>query len=621
MTHLFLFTIGPVQSFIAQARKTQDLYAGSRLLSVLTKKAIDEVESKKGSIIYPFIKSASRNDSIPNRFIAKIKLENNETPQSFGMQIEKAVRDEWGRIAMQVLCNWGLKAKRFSIPPGFAEQIQQHLTIQWVIEELNDDYVMAYRNLEKHISAIKNTSIFEQYGVGGIMGETGRKCSVDGQRNVKFYRRSASQDKWGDIHIRETHLFGKDNVIIDFEDNGIPLAVLQPGEGLSGVSFVKRGYRENGNNEEFPSTADIALQKTIAFWKNNCRSDYDSFIGCFGEKPFDAQLFYEENLTQKYFKKQGYAALTNDLTSLQAQRSSLEELAKKNNFKLTKYYAILLFDGDGMGELLGGERLADGKDLATFHTDFSEKLGDFAGAAKTYLDSENRGRTVYAGGDDFLGFVNLESLFEVLAHFQCKFRELVSTPMRPYLKDTNGITFSAGICIAHYKEPLSLVLNRARAMEQKAKDYRKSKNAFGIAVIKGSGEDHDTVWGFENDNITKLEYLTESLRKEHFSNTFIKNFQREFAPVLKENEQVPISMQGMFQIELTRLAERSCDLPNKKDEAAKLSKMLWLDLFLSQQLTSKKATIGNFFEMLNICDFLHRTLNPVKQEANAESTN
>ncbi|MDX1909419.1 MAG: type III-B CRISPR-associated protein Cas10/Cmr2 [Bacteroidia bacterium] len=29
MTHLFLFTIGPVQGFIAQARKTRDLAAGN----------------------------------------------------------------------------------------------------------------------------------------------------------------------------------------------------------------------------------------------------------------------------------------------------------------------------------------------------------------------------------------------------------------------------------------------------------------------------------------------------------------------------------------------------------------------------------------------------------------
>lgn len=31
-TYLFLFTIGHVQSFIAQARKKKDLYAGSNLV-------------------------------------------------------------------------------------------------------------------------------------------------------------------------------------------------------------------------------------------------------------------------------------------------------------------------------------------------------------------------------------------------------------------------------------------------------------------------------------------------------------------------------------------------------------------------------------------------------------
>lgn len=35
-SYLFLFTIGPVQSFIAQARKTRDLYAGSKILGGLS---------------------------------------------------------------------------------------------------------------------------------------------------------------------------------------------------------------------------------------------------------------------------------------------------------------------------------------------------------------------------------------------------------------------------------------------------------------------------------------------------------------------------------------------------------------------------------------------------------
>ncbi|HMN91455.1 MAG TPA: type III-B CRISPR-associated protein Cas10/Cmr2, partial [Saprospiraceae bacterium] len=594
MTHLFLFTLGPVQSFIAQARKTQDLYAGSRLLSVLTETAMNHVKSKNGQITFP----DSTIESKPNRFVAKIDLPAEQLKQ-LGEDVEQAVQAKWKSLAEKMLEKEGMRD-----PSGFYEQIQQHLKIHWVFHPIQNDYKTAFQQLEGLLAAVKQTSDFEQFP------EVGRKCSVDGQLNVKFYRLAEGQN---DNQVRKTHLFANDNLIFEYEKPRIALSLLQPGEGLSGVSMVKRSYKPNGTSE-FESTADIALQKTIAFWEHNCRSKYDAFIGCFGEKQFDAQLFYEENLTQKYFEKQGLKNFISQLKDLQRMRRELEDCAKEKKYRLTKYYALLLFDGDGMGELLSGERLASGKKLEDFHPAFSTQLGAFAGAAQKFLNAEQRGRTVYAGGDDFLGFVNLESLFEVLAHFQCKFRELVSTPMQPYLKDANGITFSAGICIAHYKEPLSLVLNRARAMEQKAKDYRKSKNAFGIAVIKGSGEDHDTVWGFENSNPAKLEYLIESLRKEHFSNTFIKNFQREFAPVLKENEQVPTTMQEMFQIELTRLAERSCDLPNKKEKAARLCKMLWTDFFLSQQSESPKATLGNFFELLNICDFLHRTLNPNYEE-------
>src|SRR5690606_16923889 len=52
---LFLLTIGPVQDYIAQARKTQDLYWGSYILSYLTWKAIERVVEVFGpdSIIFP----------------------------------------------------------------------------------------------------------------------------------------------------------------------------------------------------------------------------------------------------------------------------------------------------------------------------------------------------------------------------------------------------------------------------------------------------------------------------------------------------------------------------------------------------------------------------------------
>ena len=75
--HLFLLTLGPVQSFIAQARKAQDLYAGSQILSLLVREGIKTFQESfpEGKIIFPSIKNGNKDSiqaSLPNRFIAKI---------------------------------------------------------------------------------------------------------------------------------------------------------------------------------------------------------------------------------------------------------------------------------------------------------------------------------------------------------------------------------------------------------------------------------------------------------------------------------------------------------------------------------------------------------------------
>ncbi|MEN3039578.1 MAG: type III-B CRISPR-associated protein Cas10/Cmr2, partial [Candidatus Kryptonium sp.] len=97
---LFLFSIGPVQSFIAQARKTQDFYMGSFILSFLTFKVIEVIIDMYGptNIIYPdlykqpfvdfwmkhklgiepigFDEASILIPTIPNRFVAILPLSN-----------------------------------------------------------------------------------------------------------------------------------------------------------------------------------------------------------------------------------------------------------------------------------------------------------------------------------------------------------------------------------------------------------------------------------------------------------------------------------------------------------------------------------------------------------------
>jgi len=602
--YLFLFSIGPVQSFIAQARKTQDLYAGSRILSELIKAGIKEVQ-KEHTIIFPFTNEFEKVESLPNRFVALI--ENEPNLRGFGKTVENSVCQKWNEIAQKVfneVIQKNIQARQSTLIDfnGINQQIEQHLEINWLFEELTENYSESFKNIERNFGAIKNVRSFQQFDYNGL-GETGRKCSVDGFRNVKFYRKSLNQEKWDDLKLENTFLFANDNFKFNYQDTNPPLSVIQPGEGLSAVSFVKRCYKIEGKGiNEFESTAEIALLKTIAFLKSKNQD-----LKGFEDNP---QLLYRDNLNLNYFNIQGLRE--SDLPKFEEKLKAFEQLAKDEtpNIKFQKYYAILAFDGDSMGEWLS--KATTWKE----HQDFSKLLIDFAQKAKTYLDN-GKGRSVYAGGDDFLGFVNLEYLFEVLIWMRDNFKIEVADKI-PFRNGDKTLTFSAGVCIAHYKEPLSIILNRARQMEHKAKDWRTEKNTFGIAVIKGSGEEHETIWGLENESLENISFLIDEMRREHISNTFLKNFQREWERTLDSEGNFKL-FSKMLKIEFERLLVRSLNSKISKEDKKILKdevvKGIWEDLFDVQD-----SKLSNFFTLLNICDFLQRNMDslPSKQNQHAE---
>ncbi len=121
-----LFQIGPVQEFIAQARKTQDLWSASYLLSFLIAKAMLAVADEIGpdAIVFPQLRGMPLADfhwwkkgyiddqklrashprelltpNLPNRFLALV-------PASRGSELavlaEDAVRTTWTKIAKKV---------------------------------------------------------------------------------------------------------------------------------------------------------------------------------------------------------------------------------------------------------------------------------------------------------------------------------------------------------------------------------------------------------------------------------------------------------------------------------------------------------------------------------------
>jgi CRISPR-associated protein Cmr2 len=153
-----LFTIGPVQGFIAAARKTRELWMGSFLLSYLTWHAIKVIAERLGPdhVLFPSLlgqplvdfwlahekdvpiekSSTDRFDqlrlaTLPNRFFAIVPAEQAE---ELARQAKDAVKEEWQRLAEIV---WQEICKRVSefakAKSIWKRQLAQFPEIYWAI--------------------------------------------------------------------------------------------------------------------------------------------------------------------------------------------------------------------------------------------------------------------------------------------------------------------------------------------------------------------------------------------------------------------------------------------------------------------------------------------------------
>ena len=609
--YLFLFTIGPVQSFIAQARKTRDLYAGSKILGEIIEAAMNYAYAQKeygAEIIIPNPGSVAK----PNRFVMTVTSESDDRVREFGENLEAVAKDMWIKFALDSLqgaevCSFekGVNVKDLDppfcrdllnkhekglkLPEGYRQQICGFLEMYWVGIKRTDSYAVDYNNIQKLLAAIKNTRQFNQ-----IHEPAARKCSLDGERNALFYRKATNNGKPAFIQREHENKDGAKEI------NGKKKYLMTPGEALSAVSLAKRFYEKE---QGFPSTAEMALMNVLEKIDDSKKKEYKKPFGEY----FDEQLYYEENLAANYFRKRGLDKLIGQFPILQDQRKALFE-----GHKQSRYYALIAFDGDDMGKVWSGEFLKDKSGLEEFQKKLAQCLGEFAEKAKEIVKAP-KGETVYAGGDDFLGFVNLNSLFEVMKKLREKYDTVVSVPLEKEYGIKGKLTFSAGVAIAHYKEPLGEVLKCVRQAEHEAKEIDENKDAFSLVVIKGSGQKVSVRYkwhqsGVGGQIIDKMNSVLGKLLDEEdgYSNTFIKNIDRSFRPLV-DGHGGYYAREAMG-IELRRLLANSS---RKKDREARRTDV---EIFFQDinRLYRDAAKMNIFFSCLHICDFLKRELKDVQ---------
>ncbi len=589
--HLFLFTITPVQSFVMQARKAQDFHAGSKILSGLTKSALKEAKniSKNCEVVFP----NENIESMPNRFMAFVESDN---IKKFGENLKKHVEDDFKNQVDEAFDD----IFNNKYPLGVEFQRDNFLSITWAAVEYDgNNYQQKYKEIESILGGVKNIREFNQLPDT----EKGRKCSICGERNAVVFI-----DK-------KPYAAQQDAALLSSNNKNYYL--MKTGEGLCAICGFKRFTKDA---ESYKSTSDIALLHTMKelekkLGKKIDNQIYEPQILVMTEKDVVKDSNNMEEQIKKINEDKSF-----DKTPDEKIKSTLDilKLIVDNKIKRTRYYSLIAFDGDSMGETLGGGKLKDGEDLKKFQQDLSKHLGDFAKAVCKEI-KEDEGQVVFAGGEDFLGFVNLESLFSVMERLRALFDTEVHEKLKGRLGKGHKLSFSAGVVIAHVKTPLGNVIGMSREMEKKAKE-KEGKDAFAVAVIKHSGEINQAVFNWRDEKehfITEsMNNLVKNIKSNEISNTFMKFLEKEFSQLINKAGIIEISavkneqFREMFQCELKRTLKRSIQkgTPEEKEKKCIIF-MPWVEILLENSIKNtaiKEVELSNLFNAFHIIDFMAR---------------
>jgi CRISPR-associated protein Cmr2 len=179
MAYLFQCAIGPVQDFIASARRSRDLWYGSWLLSELAKAAAKSLADQYGfdKLIFPAPSDykdllPDSTFTVPNKVVAEVA----DTPGVVADKVKAALDERLQNIWGQVLSTCGPIDNQLA-----NEQLSDLIEYYWVGVPFtgNGDYDSARRLAEAALAARKATRNF-----GQVVGKPIPKSSLDGARET-----------------------------------------------------------------------------------------------------------------------------------------------------------------------------------------------------------------------------------------------------------------------------------------------------------------------------------------------------------------------------------------------------------------------------------------------------
>ena len=490
--YVLTLSIGPVQEFIASARRSRDLWSGSWLLSEMAKAAAKSLFEAGAQMVFPFVGEATKdrlepcdrmddNFSVGNKIQVQVDAADDADVRDLVEQAKAAAQSRFETIARQALrelqapqdLNVTLRNEIWQM------QLNDYLEIQAAWARITEKgYSDASQRAASGLAARKATRDFTSTGASNAWDERFMlpKSSLDG--------------------ARETVLLEKANGDADLSDVVRRKLGLSRSEQLDCAGIVKR---LGGNSEQFTPVTRVAADAWLQGLPENELSKlcdaYEPLIALnlatrvkgnqdiYADFPFDAQLLYRNRLDAALSDNKNNADASEKLSNL---KNALKPIWHKYG-EPCSYWAMLLADGDRMGELLDraktiGEHQAITEALSTFAESVPAKMRDF------------RAQCVYAGGDDVLGFVALDKAVDCADALRQAFSACLKK-VSDVLKAEKTPTLSVGLAICHISTPLGNVRRLAKHAEKVAKGDNYSadqqRNGLGITLSVRSGSDSD----------------------------------------------------------------------------------------------------------------------------------
>lgn len=520
--YMLMFSMGPVQPFIAQARKTRDLWLGSLIFSRLMYAGMMDIQA---SLIYPSLLisgdkptysiTEEETPNIPNKYVAI--FDNLEAAQDAARQSITGITgiaSQW-----QTICNTIRKHIIGNLGDKVTETIWERQTnfdnlfeTYWVVVERKEgqEYGDWFTKTEEMLAARKRLRDFRP------QNEPGEKSGISGDREIlhdgdtsrdglkAFWKKIARSGSPKDIDQQGDERLDSIDLIKRFamEVEGMPKKAFPSTSSIATASFVEsllaRGINSNAFQKWFDLThyEELAIMRprSIPYLEMRATGEQQRAILKLDGDCYFPETFTEDRLEKDYYitkKERRQHILTASSTALSILLRASDE---QSITRPTPYYAIIQMDGDNMGILLSSV-----KD-DTEHRRISESLSSFSRETVLNLvEKQYPARLVYAGGDDVLAFAPLARdaaepgqpghILDLVDLLQTNYQRAVLAAMRSPKEEgrIKTITASTGIAIAHHLTPLSYTVRSTLEAEHVAKK-RYGKNALVVSVLRRSGE-------------------------------------------------------------------------------------------------------------------------------------